>query len=286
MTQLSLDAAQDKCEGPTTLITWIGVLFDTLRLTMAIDPAKVEEARLFCLDLLSISSIPVRKFQKFLGKLFHATKCTTGARTFFNRLLDVLATERAGTISLGPQAKADIHWFLCFLGQFNGVTLIKPSMAQHVIHVDSCLQGVGGLCSGLQFYKISYPQFLLDLGLSISSLECWNLLVAARIWLPTLSGTTVLVFCDNWATVAAINSGRATDPIIRGSLRELWWLAASHDVQVEVRHKPGAEMIAADKVSRATTSSTAAAKFAQFVQAAQESEVQPPPSALLPPFPF
>ena len=109
MSQLGLDAAQDKCEGPTTLITWIGVLFDTLRLTMAIDPAKVEEARLFCLELLSISSIPVRKFQKFLGKLLHATKCTTGARTFFNRLLDALATERAGSVSLGPQAKADIH---------------------------------------------------------------------------------------------------------------------------------------------------------------------------------
>ena len=286
MSQLGLDAAQDKCEGPTTRITWIGVLFDTVRLTMAIDPAKVEEARLFCLDLMSASSIPVKKFQKFLGKLFHATKCTTGARTFFNRLLEALATGKAGSVSLGPQAKADIHWFLCFLGRFNGVTLIKPSVAQHVIHVDSCLQGGGGLCSGLQFYKISYPQFLMDLGLSISSLECWNLLVAARIWLPTLSGTTVLVFCDNWATVAAINSGRATDPIIRGSLRELWWLAASHDVQLEVRHKPGADMIAADTLSRATTSSTAAAKFAQFAQTAQESEVQPLPAALLPPFPF
>ena len=69
MSQLGLDADW----GPTTLITWIGVLFDTLRLTMAIDPAKVEEARFFCLELLSISSIPVRKFQKFLGKLFHAS---------------------------------------------------------------------------------------------------------------------------------------------------------------------------------------------------------------------
>ena len=45
-------------------------------------------------------------------------------------------------------------------------------------------------------------------------------------------------------------------------------------------------MIAADTLSRATTSSIAAAKFAQFAQAAQESEVQPLPSALLPPFPF
>ena len=127
MAHLGLDAAPDKCEGPTTLITWIRVVFGTIRLTMAIDPAKVEEARLLCLDLLTAASIPVRRFQKFLGKLYHATKCTTGARTFFNRLLDALATEHAGTISLSPDARADIHWFTCFLGQFNGVTLIKPS---------------------------------------------------------------------------------------------------------------------------------------------------------------
>ena len=94
MSQLGLDAAQDKCEGPTTRITWIGVLFDTIRLTMAIDPAKVEEARLFCLDLMSASSIPVKKFQKFLGKLFHATKCTTARRCLY--------LERDGSSWLGP----------------------------------------------------------------------------------------------------------------------------------------------------------------------------------------
>ena len=81
----------------------------------------------------------------------------------------------------------DIHWFTCFLGQFNGVTLIKPSVAQHVIHVDSCLQGGGGLCSGLEYYKVHYPDFLQTFGFTISSLECWNLLVAARLWLPALT---------------------------------------------------------------------------------------------------
>ena len=245
MAQLGLDAAPDKCEGPTTIIIWIRVVFDTLRLTMAIDPSKVEEARSFCMEVLTTNSITVKKFQSFLGKLFHPTKYTTGARTFFNRLLDALATQRAGSIHLGPEARADIIWFTSFLGLFNGVTLIKPSVAQHVIHVDSCFQGGAGLCAGL----VLYPSYLQEFGFSISSLECWNLLVAARLWLPTLTGTTVLIFCDNWATVAAINSGRATDPIIRGSLQELWWIAAAHDVQLEVRHKPGAEILAADTLS-------------------------------------
>ena len=163
MAQLGLEAAPEKCEGPTTIITWIGVVFDTLQLTMAIDASKVEEARTFCLELLTTNSIPIKKYQSFLGKLFHATKCTTGARTFFNRLLDALATQHAGIITLGSDAKADITWFTSFLGHFNGVTLIKPSVAQHVIHIDSCLQGGGGICSGLQFYKVTYPSYLQNL---------------------------------------------------------------------------------------------------------------------------
>ena len=68
MAQLGLEAAPEKCEGPTTIITWIGVVFDTLQLTMAIDPSKVEEARTFCSELLTTNSIPVKKYQTFLGK--------------------------------------------------------------------------------------------------------------------------------------------------------------------------------------------------------------------------
>ena len=188
-----------------------------------------------------------------------ALKCTTGARAFISRLLNTLATKHAGSISLSPAAKADRRWFIVFLGQFNGVTLIKPATAQHVIQVDSCLQGGGGICSGLEFYKLHHPDHIQDLGLSICSLECWNLPVAACLWLPTLTGYTVMIVCDNLATVAAIISGRAMDPIIRGPLLELCWLAATHKVQLEVRHKPGAKMVAADTIRRAAVSIAAAA---------------------------
>ena len=101
----------------TTIITWIGVIIDTIRLAMAIDPSKVEEAKIFFIELLAVNTIPVKPFQSFLGKLFHATKCTTGARIFISILLDALATEHAGTIFLGPDAKADLYWFVVFLGQ-------------------------------------------------------------------------------------------------------------------------------------------------------------------------
>ena len=76
------------------------------------------------------------------------------------------------------------------------------------------------------------------------------------------------------------------EPIIRGSLRELWWIAATHDIQLEVRHKPGAEMLAAHTLSWAALSAATTLKFEQLAQAVQEQEVQSPPTALLPPFPL
>ena len=114
MAQLGLDAAPDKCQGPTIIITWIGVVFDTIRLNMAIDLLKVEEARIFCIELLTSLTIPVKKFQSFLGKLFHAAKCTSGTKVLISRLLDALATEHVGSISLSPAARADLCWLVIF----------------------------------------------------------------------------------------------------------------------------------------------------------------------------
>ena len=60
----------------------------------------------------------------------------------------------------------------------------------------------------------------------------------------------------------------------------------SHQEPQPKWHKPGAEMLAADTLSRVAISSASAQKFAQFAQAVQEQEVQPPLAVLLPPYPF
>ena len=52
-------------------------------------------------------------------------------------------------------------------------------------------------------------------------------------------------------TMCAAGLARAEDPLIRGALRELWWIAATKDVQISIKHKPGAEMQTPDMLSRA-----------------------------------
>ena len=122
------------------------------------------------------------------------------------------------------------------------------------------------------FYTQDYPESIKKWGFSINALECFNTLLAIRLWVREWSGVTVLIFVDNWATVCALNSGRVQDPLMRGCLREAWWLTAMLDINLVVRHKPGTEMETADTLSRAGLSEAYEKKFAKFV--AETSEVQ------------
>ena len=87
--------------------------------------------------------------------------------------------------------------------------------------MDACPKGGGGIWWGKQFYRFVISPFVQSLGLPIGCLEAWNLLVAMRLWATEWSGQLVLIFSDNAATVAALCSGRAQDPIIRGCCEKL-----------------------------------------------------------------
>ena len=95
-----------------------------------------------------------------------------------------------------------------------------------------------------------------------------------------------LVYCDNAATVAAMNSGRAQDPLIRGALREAWWLTAVWDVELTIRHRPGAEMQEADLLSWAGMSESFKTKFEDYVNSSPDCMLDVGAHMLLPPLPI
>ena len=79
MSRLGLDAAVDKCTPPTTRLCWIGVIFDSVAMTMEIEPGRIEEALEWCDRILGAHTISKHYFQKFMGKLNYAARCTKGA---------------------------------------------------------------------------------------------------------------------------------------------------------------------------------------------------------------
>ena len=222
METIGLDHAPDKCQPPATTLTWVSVFLDSIAMTMSIDKDRVLEALHLCENFLAQHSVSLKYMQRFVGKVMHVIKCTDSARRFVSRILELLTTSREGCLTpISPRAQADARRLLHFLLTFNGVTMMKPTVAQFVVEVDACLKGMGAWCAGLGYYNAPFPSSILACNFSIAGLECYNVLLALRIWHRFWKGKTVLVFSDNAGTVCSVNSGRAHDPLMQGVLCEL-----------------------------------------------------------------
>ena len=282
MKELGLAEAAGKATPPDTTVVWIGVKFDTLKMTMEIPPEKRAEVLQEVTVWLQEKRISLRQLQKLLGKIFHATKCCQPARLFCNRLLDGLRVAyREGTISIGSDMRMDLFWLLSFLAKFNGQHLMRPQQPAHIITVDSCLTGGGGAWNQ-NMYKVQYPQTILDCGFHISQLEMYNLLLAVRWWQTQLKHKNVQLQCDNAATVAVLQAGRSSDPLMRGCAREVWLLCCLHDIEITVRHIPGTQNEVADTLSRAHLGETQA-KALEKLQHDRGTIAHDLPSSLLMP---
>ena len=219
-----------------------------------------------------------------LGKVFYAIRCTEAARRFTARLLDLLRiTQYCNVTPIPCQAKLDALWIVRFLNTFNGKTMMKPHTAERVCFVDTCPQGGGCSSKGHGFYMLQFPEYITKFNFCIAALEAFNLLLAVRLWAGEWSGLKVLIFCDNWSVVCAVNSGIAQESLLRGIIRELWWWCASNDIHLVVRHRPGANMEAADMLSRVTTTPAFEARLASFKAQFNEPERCLTPDLLTPP---
>jgi hypothetical protein len=79
--------------------------------------------------------------------------------------------------------------------------------------------------------------------------------VAVQIWGKKLKGKTLLIFCDNEASVTVINSGSTKDSFMQNCLRELCFVEATHEFEVRAKHIAGEENHLAQMSSGADQSS-------------------------------
>ena len=87
--------------------------------------------------------------------------------------------------------------------------------------------------------------------------ELFSLVAVARTWGHALSKKTILIYCDNSASVEAITTGRCSDVIMMKLIRELHYVCASFSFQVKALHIPGKLNVVADALSRSDLRATA-----------------------------
>ena len=140
---------------------------------------------------------------------------------------------------------------LLFLPDFNGVALYDHKNVAFQVHLDACLQGLGVVFHNL-VYHVPIPQGFCNL--TIVHLEMINILVALKLFCKNWAKQGVRLFCDNIAVVQVLQSGHTKDPFLVVCARNVWLLAAKHDIEITYIHIAGKKNRTDDLLSRWTGS--------------------------------
>ena len=106
------------------------------------------------------------------------------------------------------------------------------------LELDACLTGLGGRWSRFVYHLPIIRGFM---NFSIVHLEMVNILLAVRLFQVHWSGRKVLVKCDNEAVVSVLRSGRTRDPYLGACARNIWYVSALADIDLQYVHIRGVD---------------------------------------------
>lgn len=251
---LGLELALNKCAEPTTVLTWLGFLIDSIKMEVSIPPQKLKEVLVECDRWMNRSKASRTMIQSLFGKLMHISHCIIAARKFTARITATLShmhKENQTWTTISSDFKQDVDWFREFAVASNGKALISPRRDNIYITCDSSLTGGGGH-SNTECYTWKYSTKYAKKFSAIHQLEAANLVVAYKTLCPSTGtkGKCIVMVTDNISSAFALSTGRTKDPVLSACAREMWLQAAVADHDIKFVHKPGLEIPLADALSR------------------------------------
>ena len=254
--QLGIPVASEKLEGPTTALTFLGIVLNTSAQQLRLPPDKLEELTGLIRSWLSRHKATKRELLSLIGMLSFAAKVVPAGRLFLRRLIDLSTTVRKlhHHISLNAEARADIRWWDSFLPSWNGVAMFLDPEWTAADSLQLYTDASGSLGFGAYFNSTWFrgdwqPHQRLPLR-SIQWQELFAIVAAASTWGHLWSGLRIHFHCDNLPIVQAWARQSAKHPDLMRLLQTLFLVAAQHSFTIRLSHLPGRLNSIADALSR------------------------------------
>ena len=251
---VGIPLAPNKLEGPTTRLTFLGILIDSSCMETSLPDDKLQALLTELHSWSSRNKCLKRELLSLIGKLNFACRIIPAGRIFLRRLIDLSTSARLPHhhVTMNREARRDITWWLQFLPTWNGRAIIPEPHWTKSPDLELFTDASGSLGFGI-FYMghwISepWPPQLQDR--SIQWKELYPIAIACLIWGQQWSGKKLLFHCDNQAVVDIWASGTSRDPLIMHLVRSIFFSAATHHYTVLVTHIAGTNNSVADSLSR------------------------------------
>ena len=247
---LGFPVAIHKIEGPSPVLSFLGIEIDTVAWQLRLPEVKLSAIRNVLRSWAGRRRCTKRDLQSLLGLLNHAASVVGPGQTFLRGIIDALphAVAQHHHVRLNAGARADILWWSMFIERWNGISVI-PSPAPSVIFSSDASGSWGcGAAWGPLWFQIQWPPHWA--GENIATKELVPIVAATVLWGQRWRGQSVRCQCDNMAVVAAINSGRAKFPPLNRLLRCMYFFCAHFNISVSAEHIEGRNNALADAISR------------------------------------
>jgi hypothetical protein len=256
---------------PDTSMQFLGVLVDTLNMTLSVTPERLSELCILLDKWKSMLSATRKELQSLIGKLSFVAACVRPGRTFLARLFSAMkVTPDIGKHPIPDSVYKDLNWWSTFLPCYNGVSMMAMDEWSHpdeIFSSDACMTGCGAwLFSSREYFKCRFPDSIMCSTNHISQLEIITMMVACKVWGSRWKGKRILAKCDNEASVRVVNSGRSNgDSFMMSCTREIAYHAALKEFEFRVTHLEGKKNGISDILSRWHDVTDPMSKFRELV---------------------
>ena len=278
---LGVPIAQEKVEGPSTCIVFLGILIDTTQGELRLPQDKLARLRARVEEWLQKKRCAKRDLLSLAGQLQHAATVVRSGRAFIRRLFDLSTTARKPHhhLSLNKGVRSDLAWWHEFLTDWNGVSLLVALGEQEptiILTSDASGRWGCGAFWELGWFQLAWSATACTEEVNIATKELIPIVLAAAMWGKAWEGQVVCCRCDNEAVVAVLNRRTCRDQDLMHLLRCLSFFEAMFSFRAIASHISGAQNCLADDLSRNKLPS-----FLQAVGQATLSRQFKPPQPLL-----
>eukprot|EP00731_Ephydatia_muelleri_P009454 Em0005g40a len=207
--RLGIPVAFEKLEGPSTQITFLGIVLDSEARRLSLPQDKLRDILQMVQSWLGRYKSTKRELLSLIGKLSFAAKVVPAGRLFLRRLIDLSTTvdRLHHHLRINSEARADLAWWARFLPTWNGVAMfLDPGWISaetlNLFTDASGIHGFGGYFNGSWFRGSWLPHQELSQR-SIQWQELFAIVAAAHAWGHKLAGHRIRFHCDNQAVVHA-----------------------------------------------------------------------------------
>lgn len=181
--ELSVPLAPVKQDGPSTVITFLGITIDAIRQELRLPEDKLRRLSETVSQWESHKACTQKDLESLTGTLHHACKVILPGRSFLRQAISLLSvTKRCHHhIRLNKEFRSDIAWWRAFAASWNGASLVIHSQSmEFTITSDASGAWECGVWHGSVWFHMAWDGKTRDM--NIAAKELIPIIVAAVIW--------------------------------------------------------------------------------------------------------